>query len=149
DLTRRVPVRGRNDEFDRLAARLNAMLDRIATLMSQVRQVTDDIAHDLRTPLTHLRQRLFLAKRNARSTADYEEMVDRAIADVDAVIATFGSLLRIAQVEAGARRSAFRAVDLSEIAGSLLETYAPVAEDREQHLSGQIEPGVLAFGDRQ
>ncbi len=103
DLARRVPTTGRGDEVDELAGELNAML---AGLIAQERQVTDDIAHDLRTPLARLRQRLELARRKVRSVGEYKQAAD-------ATIATFASLLRIAEVEAGMRRSAFRVLDLS------------------------------------
>lgn len=149
DLSRRVPTTGKGDEFDEVAVQLNAMLGRLARLMGRVRQVTDDIAHDLRTPLSRLRQRLEIARARARSVDEYRQAVDGAIEATDAIIVTFASLLRIAEVEAGERRAAFRTVDLSEIAEILVETYGPVAEDHGQQLRGQIMPGVLVFGDRE
>lgn len=149
DLARRVPTTRRGDEFDEVAGGLNAMLSRLAGLVGQVRQVTDDIAHDLRTPLARLRQRLELARRKARSIEEYERSVDGAIEAADAIIATFASLLRIAEVEAGTRRSAFRVIDLSRIAEAIIDAFGPVAEDRGQHLRNQVEPGVTAFGDRE
>ncbi len=109
----RVPTTGRGDEVDELAGELNAML---AGLIAQERQVTDDIAHDLRTPLARLRQRLELARRKVRSVGEYKQAVDGTIEAADATIATFASLLRIAEVEAGMRRSAFRVLDLSRTA---------------------------------
>jgi signal transduction histidine kinase len=149
DLTRRIPTGHRGDEFDQLAGQLNAMLARLAALMGQLRQVTDDIAHDLRTPLARLRQRLELARRKARSVNEYENAVDGAIEAADAIITTFASLLRIAEVEAGTRRAGFVVLDLSRIAEAITDGYEPVAEDRGQHLRGQIQPGVLAFGERE
>ncbi|SNB73904.1 Signal transduction histidine kinase [Arboricoccus pini] len=149
DLSRRVPTGRRTDEFDELALRLNAMLDRITALMSQVRQVSDDIAHDLRTPLARLRQELYLVRRRAGTMADYEGAVDAAIEEADAIIATFASLLRIAQVEAGARRAGFRRVDLSELAEAMVESYTPVAEDRQQILEAEVRPGLEVVGDRE
>jgi signal transduction histidine kinase len=125
------------------------MLARLAALMAQVRQVSDDIAHDLRTPLARLRQRLELARRKAQTVDEYENAVDGAIEATDAIIATFASLLRIAEVEAGTRRAGFVVVDLSRIAEAIVDAYGPVAEDRGQHLSGQILPGVVAFGERE
>lgn len=113
DLARRVPTTGRGDEVDELAGELNAML---AGLIAQERQVTDDIAHDLRTPLARLRQRLELARSKVRSVGEYKQVVDGTIEAADATIATFASLLRIAEVEAGMRRSAFRVLDLSRTA---------------------------------
>jgi signal transduction histidine kinase len=113
DLARRVPTTGRGGEVDELAGELNAML---AGLIAQERQVTDDIAHDLRTPLARLRQRLELARSKVRSVGEYKQAVDGTIEAADATIATIASLLRIAEVEAGTRRSAFRVLDLSRTA---------------------------------
>lgn len=149
DLGRRVPVGRRGDEFDRLAAQLNAMLDRIGELVEDVRQVTNDVAHDLRTPLARLRQRLETARRKAASVADYEAAADAAIAETDAVLATFTAMLRIAQIEAGTRRAGFAPVDLSGLLAGLAETYAAVAEDRGQSLRAAVEPGVVVTGDKE
>jgi signal transduction histidine kinase len=113
DLARRVPTTGRGDEVDELAGELNAML---AGLIAQERRVTDDIAHDLRTPLARLRQRLELAHRKVCSAGEYKQAVDGTIEAADATIATFTSRLQIAEVEAGTRRSAFRVLDLSRTA---------------------------------
>jgi len=114
ELGTRVSASNRNDEFDRLAQALNAMLERIQLLMESTRQVSNDIAHDLRTPLAHLRQRLELATRTAADTATFRAAAERALADVDGVLATFAALLRIAQIEsrqrrAGSPRSTFQA----------------------------------------
>ena len=121
DLARRVPTTGRGDEVDELAGELNAML---AGLIAQERQVTDDIAHDLRTPLARLRQRLELARSKVRSVGEYKQAVDGTIEAADATIATFASLLRIAEVEAGMRRSAFRVLDLSRTAEKAVALHA-------------------------
>ena len=149
DLGRRIPVGGRGDEFDRLAALLNAMLDRIGELVEDVRQVTNDVAHDLRTPLARLRQRLETARRKATSVGEYEAATEAAIAETDAVLATFTALLRLAQIEAGTRRARFVPVDLSGLLAGLAETYAPVAEDRSQSLRATVEPDVTVTGDRE
>jgi signal transduction histidine kinase len=121
DLARRVPTTGRGDEVDELAGELNAML---AGLIAQERQVTDDIAHDLRTPLARLRQRLELARSKVRSVGEYKQAVDGTIEAADATIATIASLLRIAEVEAGTRRSAFRVLDLSRTAEKVAALHA-------------------------
>jgi signal transduction histidine kinase len=121
DLARRVPTTGRGGEVDELAGELNAML---AGLIAQERQVTDDIAHDLRTPLARLRQRLELARSKVRSVGEYKQAVDGTIEAADATIATFASLLRIAEVEAGMRRSAFRVLDLSRTAEKVAVLHA-------------------------
>lgn len=148
-LAERVPKRGTGDEFDRLADNLNAMLDRIQSLMESMRQVSNDIAHDLRTPLSHLRRRLETARQDARDTAAYEQAVEGAIAETDDILATFGALLRIAQIEAGTRRAGFAHVDLSALFETIGETYAPVAEDRGQTLVTSITPGITIRGDRE
>src|SRR5689334_8242392 len=149
DLRCRIPVGARGDEFDRLAGQLNAMLDRIADLVEDVRQVTNDVAHDLRTPLARLRQRLETARRKATTVGEYEAAVDGAIAETDAVLATFTALLRLAQIEAGTRRAGFAPVDLSCLLAGLAETYIPVAEDRGQSLRAAVEPGVPVTGDKE
>lgn len=149
DLALRIRSRGNQDEFDRLAINLNAMLARVETLIEGVRQVSCDIAHDLRTPLTHLRQRLELARIGAATLSDYEAVVESAVADTDGLLRTFAALLRIAQVEAGTRRAGFAPVDLSEICETIVETYAAVAEDSGRRVSASVTPGVLVTGDRE
>jgi len=149
DLSLRIPIGPRHDDFDRLAASVNAMLDRIQELMENLRQVSNDIAHDLRTPLTRLRQRLEGARLQADGVGDYETAVDAALAETDGLLDTFGALLRIAQIESGARSAAFTAVDFSALAGMIIDTYQPVAEDKGQGLTGAIDKGVTVRGDRQ
>jgi signal transduction histidine kinase len=149
NLARRIALRGTSDEFDRLSANLNEMLDRIQMLMDGLRQVSNDIAHDLRTPLTRLRQRLELARTKATTVADFETAVDKAIAETDEILDTFGALLRIAQIEAGTRRAAFTDVDLSGVCQTIVETYAAVAEDHQHALESRIAEGVTVQGDRQ
>jgi signal transduction histidine kinase len=149
NLARRIALRGSSDEFDRLSANLNEMLDRIQMLMDGLRQVSNDIAHDLRTPLTRLRQRLELARSKAATVADYEAAVDKAIAETDEILDTFGALLRIAQIEAGTRRAAFTEVDLSGVCQTIVETYAAVAEDHQHALESRIAEGIAVQGDRQ
>jgi signal transduction histidine kinase len=145
----RVPARGTRDELDQLAQNFNEMLDRIQALMESLRQVSNDVAHDLRSPLSRLRQRLEAARAGARSAEDYEAAVDQAIAEVDSILATFAALLRIAQIEAGTRQAAFAAVDLSEIFRRVADAYAAVAEDRGQTLVATIAPGLTILGDRE
>jgi signal transduction histidine kinase len=146
DLARRLPRAGRDDEFDSLSARINAMLDRLAEVMATLRAVTDDIAHDLRTPLTRLRQRLDDLRR--APPGGMEAMIGAAEAECDAMLELFAALLRIAQVEAGAQRSAFATFDLSAVAEAVAEVYAPAAEERGQSLAAAIAPGLAAHGDR-
>jgi signal transduction histidine kinase len=149
DLSRRVPTRGTGDDFDQLSASLNEMLDRIQTLMEGLRQVTNDIAHDLRTPLTRLRQRLEAARLKARTVEDYTSILDSTLGDTDQILRTFGAMLRIAQIEAGTARSRFTDVDLSEVLRAIVDLYAAFAEDQKQELSGQIADGVRVHGDRE
>jgi signal transduction histidine kinase len=149
DFSRRIPVRGTGDEFDHLAASLNAMLERNEAAMESVRQVSNDIAHDLRTPLTRLRQRLELAQRRARSVEEWRLAAERCISDMDAILETFGGLLRIAQIESGMPAKRFAEVDLSELLRTLTEVYQPMAEEKEQLFTADIESGLTVWGDRE
>ena len=148
DLSARIPVRGTSDEIDQLVVSLNAMLDRIQHLMEGLRQVSNDIAHDLRTPLGRLRQRLEDAREHATTTTEYATAADSAIAEADLLLETFSALLRIAQIEAGAQKSAFADVDLSGVAKSVGEAYLPSAEESQHRLELRIEAGVTFQGDR-
>lgn len=149
NIHRRIPLRGTADDLDRLSATLNRMLDRIGGLMDSLKQVSSDVAHDLRTPLGRLRQSLDEARRKAKSTADYEAAVDHALAETDAILDTFAAILRIAQVESGSRRSGFRLLDLSALVTSIGQTFAPVAEDEGGALALDVVPGLSIDGDRE
>jgi signal transduction histidine kinase len=147
DLSARVTVDGSGDAFDNLAGTLNAMLDRIQQLMDGMRQVSNDIAHDLRTPLTRLRQRLEHAKRRATSVEELHEALTHSIAQVDSILETFGALLRIAQIEAGGRTGMKMAVDVSKLLSGIAEDFAPAAEDQGQRLVADIDPQLRAEAD--
>lgn len=149
DLSARIPARGTHDEIDQLVSNLNAMLGRIQQLMDGLRQVSSDIAHDLRTPLGRLRQHLENARERAKTTAEYDAATDAAIAEADGLLETFSALLRIAQVEAGAQKRGFSDVDLSELVRSVGEAYQPAAEDSQHRLSHKVEDGIHLTGDRQ
>jgi signal transduction histidine kinase len=149
DLSQRVPLRGSDDEFDHLAASVNTMLDRIEDLMRSMRQVSNDIAHDLRTPLTRLRQRLELARLQNGSVEEFEETLAGATRQIDSILETFGALLRIAQVEAGQTASAHKGIDLSKLLSDIADDFAPSVEDRGQKLVSDIEPGVSVVADRE
>jgi signal transduction histidine kinase len=149
DFSRRIPVRGTGDEFDHLVANLNAMLERNELAMESVRQVSNDIAHDLRTPLTRLRQRLELAQRRARSLEEWRRAADQCICDMDAILDIFGALLRIAQIESGIPTRRFAEVDLTELLSTVIEVYRPMAEEREQRFAADIVPGLAVRGDRE
>ena len=148
DLDRRIPVRGSDDDLDRLSVTFNRMLDRIGTLMDSLRQVSNDIAHDLRTPLTRLRQRLE-ASRTLMPLEARAEAVEGALSDVDAILDTFAALLRIAQIEGGARRAAFRPVDLSAVARTVVEAFAPSAEDAGRSLTLEADGELMIDGDQE
>jgi signal transduction histidine kinase len=109
---------------------VNGMLENIERLMHEVKGVTDDIAHDLRTPLTRLLAGLERARRRATSVEDYAAAADEAIEDIKGILATFAALLRISEVEDGARRAAFTTVDLAKVAADVAELYEPVAEEK-------------------
>ncbi len=149
DLSRRIPVDGAGNELDRLADGLNRMLARIEELVANLHHVSGDIAHDLRTPLGRLRQRLEACRLKPRRPAEYEAAIDGAIADSDAVLATFDALLRISQIEVGTRRARFARVDLSAVAENVVEAYTAVAEDEGRSLVADIEPAVELLGDRE
>lgn len=147
DLSQRLPRWGSGDEFDRLSDVLNRMLQRIERLMLDVRHVSSDIAHDLRTPLARLRHGLETLAQEAATPAELQAGVDKALLEVDAVLDTFAALLRIAEIEAGARAAGFKAVDLSALCQKLCETYAPVIEDGGRQFSCAIAPGLSVRGD--
>ncbi len=148
-LKRRILLNGSGDEFDHLAVSLNAMFDRIQVLMDGLRQVSSDIAHDLRTPLTRLRQRLELAQMQPLDAAALRMVVGATIEGVDAILATFSALLRIAQVEGGASLRHFEQVDFSELLQTVAEVYQPAFEDKAQHFEQSIPPGLTVHGDRE
>ena len=148
DLGQRVPLAGSGDEFDQLATNLNAMLDQIERLMAGMRQVTDNIAHDLRTPLSRLRSRLEVSLIEKPDAARYEEVVRETIAEADHLLGTFNALLSIAEAEAGSNRTGMDAVDLAEIARSVAELYEPFAEEKGLALVVDAARPAMVRGDR-
>jgi signal transduction histidine kinase len=148
NLRARVPVRQNGDEIDNLAGNLNAMLDRIQSLMENLQQVSSDVAHDLRTPLARLRQNLEAARTTATTVEAFRTSIDAAIAETQGLLEMFSALLRIAQIESGSRRAGFSQVDLSELIEFVATTYQPVAEDHGDRLLSPIAPGLFVSGDR-
>lgn len=146
DIRERMPLSGRGDEFDQLAGTLNRMLDRIEGLLDNLRQVSSDLAHDLRTPLSRLRTQL---ERSRQMPDDPAAAVEAAIAQLDQVLSLFGAILRIAEVEAGETRRYFASVDLSALTNELAESYAPALQDQGRTLLWSIEPGMRVLGDRE
>jgi signal transduction histidine kinase len=149
DLTRRVPLTGNGDEFDELAELVNDMLDRISRLMDGVRQVSNAIAHDLRTPITRARTRLEDASLHAKSTGDLHAAIERATLDLDGIVGVFEALLRIAEIEAGSRRAAFAAIDLVPTLTDIDELYRAAAEERDMLLVTKLPARLPILGDRQ
>jgi signal transduction histidine kinase len=146
DLSRRAPLKGSDDEHDELAQNINAMLDQIQTLLEGMRHVGDSVAHDLRGPITRLRNRL-----ESVAAADKPNREDLAecVAQLDQVLATFNALLRIARVESGAYRSAFTTVDLKPIVQDVCELYQAAAEEQHIALQAHAPEPVEVFGDRE
>ena len=149
DIGQRISLRGSGDDLDRLANTLNRMLDRIGLLMETLRHVSTDIAHDLRTPLGHLRHVLDDARERARNVGDYKAAVERAVAEADNILETFSAILRIAQIESGSRRAGFRRLNLSLIASDVAQSFVPAAEEQKHTLTTLIEKDVEISGDRE
>jgi signal transduction histidine kinase len=148
DLSQRVPLSGTGDEFDQLAQNLNQMLDQIERLMAGMRQVTDNIAHDLRTPLSRLRARLEVTLIEKPDQTRYAEVLRETINEADRLLGTFNALLSIAEAEAGSRRDGFEPVDLSEIARDVAELYEPVADENGLGFETGIADKIMVRGDR-
>jgi signal transduction histidine kinase len=149
DVGYRMPVGRGADEFDRLGANLNAMLDEIERLMGAIRAVTDNIAHDLRSPLTRLRGRLEAIDREGVNGNAQRAAIRAAITEADQVLATFRALLSIADAETGAALTGRERVDLTRLAGDVAELYEPVAEEERRTLERRIAEGIAVDGSRQ
>ena len=148
-LSERVQVTKRHDEFDALATDLNAMLDRIEQLMVGLKEVTDNVAHDLKTPLTRLRNKAESALREGRTPEQLREALETTIAESDQLIRTFNALLMIARVEAGTPSGALAETDISAVAEDVAELYQPVAEDAGLALITEITPGITMMANRE
>lgn len=149
DLGRRIPRPGRGDEFDELALRLNAMLERIEALMAAMRQVSANVAHDLRGPLSRLRTRLELALIEQRDPESLREAIEQAIDELDGLVRLFNALLSIAQAEAGGTDQQWGDQDLSSLGSEVAELYGAAVEDKGLSLDTKLEPGVMVRGNRQ
>lgn len=148
-LSERVPVTRRNDEFDALATSLNQMLDRIEQLMQGMKEVTDNVAHDLKTPLTRLRNKAESALRDGQDEAQRREALETTIEESDKLIKTFNALLMIARAEAGTPSGALSELDLSAVVADVAELYGPLAEDEGLELVAEVAPGVKLNGNRE
>jgi signal transduction histidine kinase len=149
DLSLRLPVSGSGDELDRLARGLNEMLARIGDLMAGMREVSDNIAHDLRTPLTRLRNHAEEALRNATDPAATRAALERTIEESDGLIKVFNALLLIARAEAGAERAVMNAFDVGETVASVAELYEPLAEEQGAILKVETASGLMIVGNRE
>lgn len=149
DLSQRVPLSGSGDEFDRLGESLNAMLDRIERLMHGLKEVSDNIAHDLKTPLTRLRSRVEAALRADPSEHGYRDALEQTIEESDRLIAIFNALLMIARAEAGAAGASFAPVDVAAVARDVVELYEPAAEEAGIELSVADSDPVVVLGNRE
>ncbi len=147
DIARRISTRSTGDELDQLAANLNEMLDRLQHVMEGLRQVSADIAHELRTPLGRLKLRLDTAITEAHSPEEYRNAIHQASLEAGAALSTFSALLRIAQIESGTRRASFADVDLSAVVQNLTGAYGPVADDLGKRLTSRVAPGIHLPGD--
>ena len=148
DLSQRIALKGSRDEFDQLAANLNAMLDQIERLLGGMRQVTDNIAHDLRTPLNRLRSRIEVAMLQEPGRAETRALLEATLADAQAMIATFNALLDIARAEAGSERGGFEPVDLEALGRDLADLYRPAAEDKQLRFEYRCAPGLWMRANR-
>lgn len=142
DLSRRIPIGTCGDEFDVVGSALNTMLDRIGQLMDNLRQVSSDVAHDLRTPLLRLRNEL-------EQVGTVDGAAGRAIAQGDALLALFAALLRISEVESGALARSFTTIDLSFLAMEVAESFAPAFADSGRNLTWSVAPRIAIHGDRE
>jgi signal transduction histidine kinase len=147
DLSRRVPNRGTDDDFDQLAQNLNAMLGRIEALMAEIRHVTDGIAHDLRSPLTRLRNRLDMIRQRGGDSDEVRKLAAECMAEADQLLATFNALLRIAEAESRRGRSGFTTVDLTSVVRDAVELYEPVAQEKRQTIWTNLAANARISGD--
>ena len=149
DLSERLPVAGTGDELDRLAENLNAMLERIEALMHGLKEVSDNIAHDLKTPLTRLRNRAEEALRTQQSEAGYREALETIIEESDGLIRTFNALLMIARAESGQARENMSEFDAADVARGIGELYEPLAEEKGLSLDVEAPGPVSVTGNRE
>ncbi len=148
DLRHRIPVQGSNDEFDQLARTLNNMLDRIQQLITGIEGATDNIAHDLRSPLTRLRARLEASQQERPAAGDWEPWIERHLGDIDQILSTFQSLLKIARVDSGILRGAFTHIDMAALCRDAAEFMEPLAEANGQHLQLELPESLAVNGHR-
>lgn len=148
NMSGRMPVKGSNDELDRLALALNEMLEQIESLMAAMKEVSSNVAHDLKTPLTRIKARVEAALRSG-SEAEYRTALENTVDESDRLLDTFNALLSIGRAEAGQSRSGLVPVDTSALIADVVELYEPMAEEEGGTLTAATAPGLTVLGDRQ
>ncbi|MEL6298911.1 MAG: HAMP domain-containing sensor histidine kinase [Pseudomonadota bacterium] len=148
DLARRLGQSADQDELDQLACAVNRMLDRIAQLMVGLKEVSDNVAHDLKTPLNRMRARAETVLRTAKSDGELRDGLTRTIDDADALIRTFNAMLLVARLEAGAVTRSFETFDLSALMGDIAELYGPLIEDEGGTFEAALTDGAFIVGNR-
>ncbi len=146
DLHLRIPLSKHNDDIEEVSRNLNNMLDRIDGLMTGMREVTNNIAHDLRTPLTRLRANIEMISQKGQG--EIRDEAEKALVETDNLLNTFASLLRISQVESGAGHLQKEQINLSELIGEVMDFYDVLAEEKQQHLSLAIDKNIIVYGDK-
>lgn len=149
DLSHRLAVSENKDELDNLAFLLNRMLDKIGSLIENVQQVSNDIAHDLRTPVSRLKFKLEAALTSNLSEEQYKKQIASAITEADTILGTFSALLRISQIESQSRRSGFKLFNLSNIVIAVVDALNPTAEEQGKIINSDIEKACELFGDKE
>lgn len=149
-LKERIPIGRAGDDLDQVSALVNATLNRLQALIDNLKQVSMDIAHDLRTPIARMRQKLEIAQWSPHDLAGYQEVVGAAVQEIDEISETFDALLRISEIESGARKTSFVDVELNALLANILDALEAVAEERSHELSGSIgdSPRMFVHGDR-
>jgi len=147
DINRRVPRRSAPDDLDRLAATLNRMLDRTCELTDRIRHQSNDIAHDLRTPLGRLRRLMEPEGKAGWTSRQYERLLEQGTAEVDSILELFDAILRISQIESGSRRGGFQRFCISQLVADICETFAPSLEEGGKTIVQHVEPGLFILGD--
>ena len=148
DLTKRIPTLQNNDEFDDLADNLNMMLDRIEALINDVHQLSDNIAHDLRTPLTRLKHHLDSLQSRINSE-EKRNLLEQSIGEADNLLKTFNALLHVASIESATIRDEFDEVSIAQVLNDVIELYAPLMEDKQQSLYINVDTSIIIKGNRE
>jgi signal transduction histidine kinase len=148
DLHERIPVTGSDDEFDHLSVNLNNMLQQIDRLLLAMREVSDNVAHDLRSPLTRLKSRLEITLLTQKTPEQYRQAIEQAVQETDKILTTFNALLSIAQAEGGAARGEMVVIDMATLCADVAELYEPLAEAKQLALTTALSTSAPIKGNR-